>query len=849
MSETKPGTQPDPTLSFARIDLRGQYPSARELRDALPRGGTDIDAVLPIVTPIVEDVIARGAAAAVEYGQKFDGVTPDSVRVPAEVIAGAVDSLRPEVIAALKEAIHRVRAFHSTMVPAEHTVEVTPGARVTERFIPVQRVGLYVPGGKAVYPSSVIMNVVPAQEAGVDSLVVASPPQEDGWPHPTVLAAAHLLGVTEVWAVGGAQAVALLAYGGRDIAGTADAAESAGAELEPVDMITGPGNIFVTAAKRLCRSVAGIDSEAGPTEIAIIADDTADATEVAYDLISQAEHDPMAASVLITTSEQLADRVVAEMSRCYQVTRNAERVAEALQGPQSGVVLVDDEEMAIRVANAYAAEHLEIHTADSHAVAADITNAGAIFVGRYSPVPLGDYAAGSNHVLPTSGSARHASGLSTRTFLKAVHVIDYSKQALAEIADTVVTLADSEMLPAHGEAIRARFAAGSDASGASDVPDAAASAQITLADLPLRPELRGQSAYGAPQLRVSNRLNTNENPYPPSAAIIEQIQQEVTAVGEELNRYPDRDALELRRDLAAYVTRQTGVAVTTENLWAANGSNEVLQQLLQAFGGPGRRALGFVPSYSMHPLLAAGTHTEFITVQRREEDDFAIDRDAALEAIATHRPHVVFVTTPNNPTGNITSLEDLAALAEATRDVGGVLIVDEAYAEFSEAPSACELLERFPTSVVVSRTMSKAFDFAGARLGYFVAHPAFVEAVMLVRLPYHLSSLTQMAARVALAHSDDTLATVQSLADERVRVAAALRELGCRVIDSEANFIFFGSFDDSAAAWQQFLDNDVLIRDVGIPGWLRMSVGLPHENDAFLAAAERVIRGAEAASK
>ena len=433
------------SLNLTRVDLRGTTPTTATLRHSLPRGGTDVESVLPAVAPVVDDVRTGGAKAALSYGEKFDGVVPPEVKVPDSLVDAATDQLDGDVIGALKEAIKRVRAFHATQVPADHQEEIAPGGFVGERYIPIRRVGLYVPGGKAVYPSSVIMNVVPAQEAGVESLVVASPPQENGWPHPTVLAACKLLGVNEVWAVGGAQAVALLAYG--------DDKE----QLEPVDMITGPGNIFVTAAKRLVRSVVGIDSEAGPTEIAVLADDSADAVEVAYDLISQAEHDPMAASVLITDSPELAEAVEKEVAERYAVTLNSERVREALEGEQSGIVVVDDLDMAIQVADAYAAEHLEIHTRNAESVAARITNAGAIFIGRYSPVPLGDYAAGSNHVLPTSGTARHASGLSTHTFLKAVHVVNYSHQALQEVSDTVITLADAERLPAHGEAIKARL--------------------------------------------------------------------------------------------------------------------------------------------------------------------------------------------------------------------------------------------------------------------------------------------------------------------------------------------------------------------------------------------------------
>ncbi|NMO04229.1 histidinol dehydrogenase [Gordonia sp. TBRC 11910] len=437
---------------LSRTDLRGSTPTLAQLRRALPRGGTDVNSVLPTVTPVVEDIAAHGSSAALDYGEKFDHVRPTSVRVPADVVAAALDNLAPDVADALRESISRARKVHADQRRSTTRTQVVPGGAVSEKWIPVRRVGLYVPGGNAVYPSSVVMNVVPAQEAGVASLVVASPPQAafGGWPHPTILAACALLGVDEVWAVGGAQGIALLAYGGED---------TDGSTLDPVDLITGPGNIFVTAAKRLVRSVVGIDSEAGPTEIAILADDSADPAHVAADLISQAEHDVIAASVLVTDSAAFADAVDAEVEKQSAVTKHTERVNEALTGAQSGVVLVDDLDAGIAVVDAYAAEHLEIQTRDAAAVAERITNAGAIFVGAYSPVSLGDYCAGSNHVLPTSGSARHASGLSVQTFLKGVHVIDYDEAALKDVAAAVITLADAEDLPAHGDAVKRRFAA------------------------------------------------------------------------------------------------------------------------------------------------------------------------------------------------------------------------------------------------------------------------------------------------------------------------------------------------------------------------------------------------------
>ena len=439
---------------MARIDLRGADLSAARLRAALPRGGVDVEAALSTVRPIVDAVADRGAEAALEYGESLDGVRPPTVRVPSAELDAALAGLDRDVRSAMEVAIERTRAVHADQRRSDSTTTLGDGATVTERWVPVERVGLYVPGGNAVYPSSVVMNVVPAQAAGVGSLVVASPPQAQsqgrfaGLPHPTILAAARLLGVDEVWAVGGAQAVALLAYGGVD---------TDGAELSPVDMVTGPGNIYVTAAKRLCRSRVGIDAEAGPTEIAILADHTADPVHVAADLISQAEHDEMAASVLVTPSTELADATDAELAAQLQTTVHRQRVTTALAGRQSAIILVDDIDAGIRTVNAYAAEHLEIQTADADQVAAQIRSAGAIFVGPYSPVSLGDYCAGSNHVLPTAGSAAHSSGLSVQTFLRGIHVVDYTEAALKDVAGHVITLAEAENLPAHGEAIQRRF--------------------------------------------------------------------------------------------------------------------------------------------------------------------------------------------------------------------------------------------------------------------------------------------------------------------------------------------------------------------------------------------------------
>ncbi|WP_175409128.1 histidinol dehydrogenase [Streptomyces sp. TRM64462] len=432
---------------ISRIDLRGDaLPKGGALRDLLPRAEFDVEAALEKVRPICEAVHHRGDAALIDYAERFDGVTLDQVRVPAAALTRALEELDPAVRAGLEESIRRARIVHREQRRSSHTTQVVPGGTVTEKWVPVERVGLYAPGGRSVYPSSVIMNAVPAQEAGVASIALASPPQKEhhGLPHPTILAACALLGVDEVYAVGGAQAVAMFAYGTETCA--------------PANMVTGPGNIWVAAAKRYFTGRIGIDTEAGPTEIAVLADATADPVHVAADLISQAEHDPLAAAVLVTDSVELADAVERELEPQIAATKHVEdRILPALRGKQSAIVLVDGVDEGLRVVDAYGAEHLEIQTADAAAVAQRVRNAGAVFVGPWSPVSLGDYCAGSNHVLPTGGCACHSSGLSVQSFLRGIHIVDYTRDALAEVTHHVVTLAEAEDLPAHGAAVKARF--------------------------------------------------------------------------------------------------------------------------------------------------------------------------------------------------------------------------------------------------------------------------------------------------------------------------------------------------------------------------------------------------------
>jgi histidinol dehydrogenase len=429
-----------------RVDLRGSRHSKAGYQELLPRATLDVNEAMALIQPILTRVKSGTQEDLFQLAQEFDGIRPPSLRVPQSALDSALAELDPAIRTALETSIDRIRKVHNDQIRASHTTTVVDGGVVTEKWVPVDRVGLYVPGGRAVYPSSVMMNVIPAQIARVESIAVASPPQKDhdGLPHPTILATCALLGITEVYAVGGAQAIALFAYGMKDL-------------CEKCDLVTGPGNIYVAAAKRALRGIIGIDSEAGPTEIAIVADESADPRNVAADLISQAEHDVIAAAVLVTPSLALAEAVERELERQVPQTKHSERIRTALSGVQSAIAIVDDISHAIDVVNAYAAEHLEIQTRNAREDSQKIKNAGAVFIGPFTPVSLGDYSAGSNHVLPTGGCACHSSGLSVATFLRGLHFIEYGEQAFRDIAPTVITLANAEDLPAHGQAMSVRL--------------------------------------------------------------------------------------------------------------------------------------------------------------------------------------------------------------------------------------------------------------------------------------------------------------------------------------------------------------------------------------------------------
>ena len=807
----------------------------------LPRAELDVAAAALAIRPVCDDVRERGALAVREYTIRFDNVDLETSLVPRDALTAALAGLDQSVAAALSESARRATLVHQAQVPAETVTVVADGSSVTERYVPVARAGVYVPGGLVAYPSSVVMNVIPAQVAGVGQIAVASPPRPEfgGMPHPAILAACELLGVTEVHAAGGAQAIAMLGYGTECCA--------------PVDTITGPGNVYVAAAKRLLRGTVGTDAEAGPTEVAIVADHTAHPGFVAADLIAQAEHDSLAACLLITTDQRLADDVDAELARQLAAASHAARIAAALKG-QSGCVLVDNLAAAVAVADAWAPEHLEIQAVGAAELARTVRNAGAIFVGHYAPVSLGDYLAGSNHVLPTGGTARHSGGLSVLTFLRGIHVVTCTSHALAEVAPHIDALGGAEDLAAHVNAVRVRVPAKPpeppDPTGPAEPTESAqrratetsmAATQATQTQNaaaasvgpPLRADLVGCAPYGAPHPRARARLNTNESPYPPSAELVSDIAEAVAAAATGLNRYPDRDALALRADLASYL----GHGLTTEQVWAANGSNEVIQQLLQAYGGPGRSALGFEPSYSMHPIIAKTTCTTWVSAARSE--DFGIDAERALAMLAQFKPDLIFLTSPNNPTGTSLPLSVIEQLCQHTT---GMVVVDEAYQEFARDPSgtALALLPRYPRLVVV-RTMSKAFALAGARVGYLAADPGVVDGLAVVRLPYHLSALTQAAGRAALAHAGRLLAGVAVVSAARDDLIGWLRARGLRAADSDTNFVMFGTFSDRHAVWQALLDRGVLVREVGPPGWLRVTIGTEDELEAFRSALDEVL--------
>jgi histidinol dehydrogenase len=773
----------------------------RQRRERLEPRRLEIDPhVADIVAGIVGRVREEGDDALFELTERFDGadLRGRGLLVPHAELESAGAGLPPELRRAIDALIERVAELHRRQLPPAWR-DARGGVRFGEVVRPLRAVGCYVPGGRAVYPSSVAMTVTPARVAGVEEIVVATPPRADGSIHPEVLYAARRAGATAVARVGGAQAIAALAFGT--------------ASIPAVDKVVGPGNAYVTEAKRQLNGAVGIDGLAGPTELVLVADAAADPAWIAIDLVAQAEHDPDALATLVTDDPAVAARVDAALED--EVARADRRDIVEVALKRARAVIVADLGQALEVVDELAPEHLQLAIADAASFAAEVRNAGAIFVGERTPVPFGDYGVASNHVLPTGGTARFASGLRAADFVTVSSVVELDAAAAGALAVEVATIALSEGLGGHARAVEVR------ATATDDGPRARSRGALP------RPGLRDRDPYEAPQLDVPARLNTNECPYPLSDAFRVDLADAVRDLG--LNRYPEREADRLRDRLAAL----NGHAV--EGVWAANGSNEILQQILQAYAGPGRRVIVFEPTYALHARIAWVVHAD---VERVELDEpWAITADD-VERAAALRPDVVFVCSPNNPTGNAQPVDAVAALADA---VDALVVVDEAYVEFG-GESAAHLVAGRP-NVVVVRTFSKAFALAGARVGYCLATPEVVEDLRRVRLPYHLSAITQAAGLVALDHREEALGILDAIRTERDRILEALPPMGAEAFPSDANFVLFRPPKPAAEVWQGLLDRGVLVRDFSalVPGCLRVTAGTPEEVDRFQSALEEVV--------
>ena len=799
---------------LSRLDLRGDGgPVASRL--PRPEPASAAAGALEAVRAIIADVRERGDAALWELTERFDGSKPANLTVEPDEIARAAARTPLEVRDALAAAVANVEAYHRHQLP-DDVVHERGGVTVRERHLPVRRAGCYVPGGRAAYPSTLIMTAVPARVAGVAEIAVCVPPGPDGRIADVTLAAAAAAGVTEVHPVGGAQAVAALAYGTESI--------------PPVDVIVGPGNVYVALAQREVAGVVGVPAAfAGPSEVVVVADATADATFAAADVILQAEHGPDGLAWLVTWDEATADAVEAEVSRlAARADRRAEITATLRNSGHS--VLCSGVEQALEVVNEIAPEHVELMVADPEALLPQVRNAGAVFCGSWAPASVGDYAAGPNHVLPTNGTARFAGALGVRDFVKSMHVVSTDRAGLRGLAPHVIALAEAEGLTAHAESVRLRLDAAALDAGTDVMTEAGAATGRARP----RDDIALMAGYHSPQLDVAVRLNTNESPLPPPPAFAEAVAAAARSVA--WNRYPDRQAQELRSRIAARH------GVDPDRVFAANGSNEVLQCLLLAYGGAGRSAAVFEPSYALHSHLARVTGTA--VVEGARDDDFTLDAATATALIASAGPSVTFLCSPNNPSGTVASRSTVASLLDAVRSAGGLLCVDEAYAEFSPH-SALELVND-ETPLAVTRTYSKTWAMAGARLGYLVGPTWLVAELAKVALPYHLDALKQAVGLAALDYVDDMQARVGAIVAERTRLTDRLGELPVDVWPSGANFVLFRPrARDGAEVWQQLVDRSVLVRNCAswprLAGCLRVTVGTPEEDDCFLDALEEIL--------
>jgi histidinol-phosphate aminotransferase len=802
-----------------RLDLRGT--GTDDLRFRLPRPPAQAEPPVDEVRAVLDQVREEGDAALRSLTERFDGARIDDLRVPPDDVRAAPGRIPDRLRAALEAAHANIAAYHAAQRRPE-LVHRNGSIEIRELVRPVDRAGCYVPSAAAPLVSTALMTVVPARVAGVPEVVLVTAPGSDGAVDPGILAAAALAGVDEVYRVGGPAAIGALAYGTESI--------------HPVDVIVGPGSARVAQAKREVagRGLVGVPSSfAGPSEVVVVADASTPPEHAAIDVLVQAEHGPDGLAWLIAWDASVVDAVCEAVDRLVPLSPRR-RHLEATLAAGGYAVLTDGPTQAMAVANAIAPEHLELLVEGAEALLPLVRHAGAVFCGPLAPASIGDYLAGANHVLPTYGSARFAGALRVDDFCKHIHAVVVPPDGLAQVAPHVEALADYEGLPAHAESVRIRLPEhGHEPAVRTTPPRGGVRGSGRTAGMtpPPRDDLALLGGYHSPQVDVSVRLNANEAPEPPPEAFRRQLAEALASV--EWHRYPDRSYRGLREAIA----KHHGAA--PEQVFAANGSNEVLQTLLLSYGGPGRRAAVFEPTYALHSHIARITGTDVAVGERT--DALALDLGEVRRVLGHAQPAITFLCSPNNPTGMI---EPEAVVRAVASEAPGLVVVDEAYGQF--APwSALELVDGV-RPLVVTRTFSKTWSMAAARLGYLIGPAWLVAELDKVALPYHLDVVKQVAGRLALSFEDEMRARVASLVEERGRVAAALAELPVDVWPSGANFVLFRPRErDGTAVWQALLDRSVLIRNCvswpRLDGCLRVTIGTPAEDDAFLAALTEVL--------
>jgi len=766
------------------------------------------------VAEIVDGVRAGGDEALIHYTAKFDGVTlrADELRVDPSFIRGAASRARASAVEAFRKAIENVRAFHERQRETGWRMTSADGATVGQRILPVASSGLYVPGGRAAYPSSLVMNAVPARVAGVKRLAITTPPGTLERV-PEVAALASELGISEVYRVGGAQAIAALAFGTESV--------------PRVDKIVGPGNIYVAIAKKIVYGSVGIDSIAGPTEVVVLADESADPGFIAADLLAQAEHDPEASSICVTTSKELAREVVSEVARQLEALERREIAGESLD-QYGAVFVVESLEAGCELVNLIAPEHLELMTRDNERVADLIESAGAIFFGAWSPEPVGDYFAGPNHVLPTVGTARFSSPLGVYDFLKRQSIIEYTRESIQKSAGAIAAMARSEGLSAHARAVLMRAEAlASHSPEAEGQPEGVEPSRCLEK---IKPAVRAISAYTLPPYRAGIKINQNENPFDMPEEIKAEVERRLT--GRAWARYPDFVPSSLLATLAAFAGWKP------EGTLAGNGSNELIQATLMVTVGRGSRALIPEPTFTLYRQIVTVLGGEVIGVPLNRDLQFDVE-EIGRRAI-TERADVVILCSPNNPSGSVASREEVRRLA---RGFPGLVVVDEAYHEFS-GQTVVPLLSEAP-NLIVLRTFSKAMAMAGLRVGYLLASPELAREIHKATLPYNLNFFSAASAEVACEKFDLLRPQIETIISERERVTSELSKIeGVEPVPSKANFLLVRTPLEPQKLFKEFLARDILVRDVSrypmLGSYIRISVGAPEENDRMLAALKEI---------